>query len=134
VISCESVQHSRRVWAACGDGCVMMNAQEMETAVRLQLDLVVLVLRDDAYGMIKWKQAHEDFPNYGMDLGNPDFVKYAESYGARGHRPAAAAELLPLLRDALATPGIDLIDVPVDYADDDWLLNEEIPRLSAAVE
>jgi len=117
----------------CGDGGFMMNSQELETAVRLGLDLVVVLLRDDAYGMIKWKQAHEDYPNFGMDLGNPDFVKYAESYGARGHRPASADEFLPLLQEALASPGIDLIDVPIDYGDDDWLLNEEIPRLSAAV-
>ncbi|MBJ6983172.1 acetolactate synthase large subunit [Luteimonas sp. MC1750] len=133
-IAARIVHPDRKVVAVCGDGGFMMNSQELETAVRLQLDLVVLVLRDDAYGMIKWKQAHEDFPDYGMDLGNPDFVKYAESYGARGHRPASAAGLLPLLREALATPGVDLIEVPVDYADDDWLLNEEIPRLSAAVE
>ena len=133
-IAARIVHPDRKVGAGCGDGGFMMNSQELETAVRLELDLVVLVLRDAAYGMIKWKQSHEDFPNYGMDLGNPDFVKYAESYGARGHRPASARDLLPLLREALATPGVDLIDVPVDYADDDWLLNEEIPRLSAAVE
>src|SRR5690554_6350822 len=133
-IAARIVHPDRKVVAVCGDGGFMMNSQELETAVRLGLDLVVLVLRDDAYGMIKWKQAHEDYPNFGMDLGNPDFVKYAQSYGARGHRPASADELLPLLREALAKPGIDLIDVPVDYGDDDWLLNEEIPRLSAAVE
>ena len=64
----------------------MMNSQELETAVRLGIDLVVLILRDDAYGMIKWKQANMDFPEYGLDYGNPDFVKYAESYGAKGWR------------------------------------------------
>jgi acetolactate synthase I/II/III large subunit len=74
------------------------------------------VLRDDAYGMIKWKQAHGDFPNFGMDLGDPDFVAYAASYGARGYRPRSAAELLPMLQEALATPGVNLIDVPVSYA------------------
>ncbi|MEN1928535.1 acetolactate synthase large subunit [Luteimonas sp. MJ250] len=128
------VHPGRKVVAVCGDGGFMMNSQELETAVRLGLDLVVLLLRDDAYGMIKWKQAHEDYPNFGMDLGNPDFVKYAESYGARGHRPASADEFLPLLQKALASPGIDLIDVPIDYSGDDWLLNEEIPQLSAAVD
>jgi acetolactate synthase-1/2/3 large subunit len=65
----------------------MMNSQEIETAVRLKLDVTVLLLRDNAYGMIKWKQAHMHFANFGMDMGNPDFVAYAQSYGAQGHRP-----------------------------------------------
>lgn len=127
------VHPDRRVLAVCGDGGFMMNSQEIETSMRLGLDLTVLVLRDDAYGMIKWKQAHERYPSFGMDLGNPDFVKYAESYGARGHRPASTDEFLPLLRRALDTPGVDLIEVPIDYADDDRILNEDIPGQSAAV-
>ncbi|QDH70480.1 acetolactate synthase large subunit [Marilutibacter alkalisoli] len=133
-IAARIVCPDRRVLAICGDGGFMMNSQEIETAVRLGLDLTVLVVRDDAYGMIKWKQAHEGYPSFGMDLGNPDFVKYAESYGARGHRPDSAEAFAPLLREALDTPGVDLIEVPIDYADDDRLLNEEIPRLSAAVD
>jgi len=132
-IAARLVHPGRRVVAVCGDGGFMMNSQELETAVRLGIDLTVLVLRDDAYGMIKWKQKHEEYPNFGMDLGNPDFVKYAESYGARGHRPSSAAEFLPLLQRALDTPGVDLIDVAVDYGDDGRILNEDIPRLSAAV-
>ena len=127
------VHPDRRVVAVCGDGGFMMNSQELETAVRLGLDLVVLVLRDDAYGMIRWKQAHEHYPDFGMALGNPDFVGYAESYGARGHRPDSAAALAPLLRSALETPGVDVIEIAVDYADEDRLLNQDIPRLSAAV-
>ena len=74
----------RRVMAVCGDGGFMMNSQELETAVRLRLDLVVLILDDSSYGMIRWKQAVDDFPDFGLTFGNPDFVKYAESYGARG--------------------------------------------------
>ncbi len=132
-IAARLVHPGRRVVAVCGDGGFMMNSQELETAVRLGIDLTVLLLRDNAYGMIKWKQKHEEYPNFGMDLGNPDFVKYAESYGARGHRPASAAEFLPLLQHALDTPGVDLIDVAVNYGDDDRILHEDIPRLSAAV-
>jgi acetolactate synthase-1/2/3 large subunit len=78
---------NRRVMAVCGDGGFMMNSQEMETAVRLKLNLVVLILEDHAYGMIRWKQAVDHFPDFGMTFNNPDFVKYAESYGAgRRHR------------------------------------------------
>ncbi|MBB5208563.1 acetolactate synthase large subunit [Chiayiivirga flava] len=123
----------RNVVAVVGDGGFMMNSQELETAVRLHLNLVVIVLRDDAFGMIKWKQAHMEFPNFGMDTGNPDFVKYAESYGARGHRPASADDFAGLLERALAMPGVDLIEVPVDYSDNDRILNHEIRALSASV-
>ncbi|MFK3650037.1 acetolactate synthase large subunit [Lysobacter enzymogenes] len=132
-IAARIVCPDRKVVAVCGDGGFMMNSQELETAVRLGLDLVVLVLRDDAYGMIKWKQAHERYPSFGMDLGNPDFVEYAHSYGARGHRPASADEFAPLLRKALDTPGVDLIEVPIDYSDDDTILNQDIPQRAAAV-
>ncbi|WP_298580148.1 acetolactate synthase large subunit [uncultured Luteimonas sp.] len=123
----------RRVVAVCGDGGFMMNSQELETAVRLGIDLVVLVLRDDAYGMIKWKQAHDGYPPYGMDYGNPDFVRYAESYGARGHRAGSIEGFEAQLRQALDTPGVDLIEVPIDYGRDDALLNRDIPALAAAV-
>ncbi len=132
-IAARIVHPDRKVLAVCGDGGFMMNSQELETAVRLGIDLTVLVLNDNAFGMIKWKQQHEDYPDFGMDLGNPDFVRYAESYGARGHRPPSAAEFLPLLRKALDTPGIDLIEVPIDYSDDDRILNDEIPRQSEAL-
>jgi acetolactate synthase-1/2/3 large subunit len=76
----------RRVMAICGDGGFMMNSQELETAVRLKLNLVVLVIEDNAYGMIRWKQAVDEFPDFGMTFGNPDFVRYAQSYGAKGTR------------------------------------------------
>ena len=74
----------KRVMAVCGDGGFMMNSQELETAVRLKLDLVVLIIQDDAYGMIRWKQAVDNFADWGLTFGNPDFVKYAEAYGAQG--------------------------------------------------
>ena len=127
------VHPHRKVVAVAGDGGFMMNSQEIETAVRLGLDLTVLLLRDDAYGMIKWKQAHMHFPNFGMDMGNPDFVKYAQSYGAHGHRPQSAAEFAPILQHCLDTPGVHLIDVPIDYSDNDRVLNREIKELSAAI-
>ena len=119
--------------AVAGDGGFMMNSQELETAVRLKLDLVVLLIRDDAYGMIKWKQANMDFPNFGMDMGNPDFVEYANCYGAHGHRPSSADEFAPMLQKCLDTPGVHLLEVPIDYSDNDRILNKEIKELSAKV-
>ena len=77
------IHPDRRVLAVCGDGGFMMNSQELETAVRLGLNLVVLILQDDAYGMIRWKQAVDEYADFGMTFGNPDFVAYAQAYGAR---------------------------------------------------
>ena len=125
------VYPQRKVMAICGDGGFMMNSQELETAVRLKMQLVVIILRDDAYGMIKWKQSHMGLEPFGLDYGNPDFVKYADSYGAVGHRVTAAAELLPLLHECTAAAGVHVIEVPVDYAENDRILNHEIKELSA---
>ena len=127
------VRPDQRVMAICGDGGFMMNSQEIETAVRLGLHVVVLVLRDDAYGMIQWKQASMGFKNFGLDYGNPDFVKYAESYGAVGHRVASAEMLRDTLQAAHEAPGVHIVEVPVDYADNDRILNREIEERSAAV-
>ncbi|MFN3579702.1 MAG: acetolactate synthase large subunit [Pseudomonas sp.] len=125
------VYPDRPVVAICGDGGFMMNSQEIETAVRLKLDLVVLILNDSAYGMIKWKQQDMGLKDFGLDFNNPCFVTYARSYGAQGHRLTGSDELQPLLRDCLAAGGVHLIDVPIDYRDNVRLLNEEIPKISA---
>ncbi|RUU60345.1 acetolactate synthase large subunit [Mesorhizobium sp. M2C.T.Ca.TU.002.02.1.1] len=116
----------RRVMAVCGDGGFMMNSQELETAVRLKLNLVVLVIEDHAYGMIRWKQAVDDFPDFGMTFGNPDFVRYAEAYGARGTRVGAIAELRPALEQAFAAGGVNLVAVPIDYSENERVLVEEL--------
>jgi len=128
------VQPDRRVMAICGDGGFMMNSQEMETAVRLGLDLVVMVLRDDSYGMIRWKQAHMEFADWGLEFGNPDFVKYAEAYGASGHRPESAEALVPMLERCFEAGGVHLVEVPVDYSDNDRILNHEIAVRAKALE
>ena len=127
------VYPDRKVMAICGDGGFMMNSQEMETAVRLGLNITVLILNDGSYGMIRWKQANMGFKDWGLTYGNPDFVKYAESYGAKGHRVESAAHLPLLLRRTLSEPGVHLIDCPVDYSDNDRILNREIKEMSAAL-
>ena len=127
------VYPDRKVMAICGDGGFMMNSQEMETAVRLKLNITVLILNDNSYGMIRWKQANMGFKDWGLTYGNPDFVKYAESYGAQGHRVESAEGLPDLLKQCLDTPGVHLIDCPVDYADNDRILNKDIKELSAAL-
>jgi len=116
----------RWVMAVCGDGGFMMNSQELETAVRLKLNLVVLIIEDHAFGMIRWKQAVDDFPDYGMTFGNPDFVKYAEAYGAKGTRVGAIADLRPALEQAFAVGGVHLVVVPIDYSENERVLVEEL--------
>ncbi len=127
------VYPDRKIMAICGDGGFMMNSQEMETAVRLGLNLTVLILNDSSYGMIRWKQANMGFDDWGLTYGNPDFVKYAESYGAFGHRVESAAHLKELLQHTLNTPGVHLIDCPVDYTENDQILNKDIKALSQQV-
>jgi len=116
----------RRVMAVCGDGGFMMNSQEMETAVRLKLNLVVLILEDSAYGMIRWKQAVDNFPDFGLTFGNPDFVKYAESYGAKGSRVSKCGDLVPTLEAAFKGGGVHLVVVPIDYSENKRVLVDEL--------
>lgn len=104
----------------------MMNSQELETAVRLGLNLVVTVLNDSAYGMIRWKQAHAGFADWGLEFNNPDFVRYAESYGATGHRVTATEDLLTTFEAAFAAGGVHVIDVPVDYSENQRVLIDEL--------
>ncbi len=119
-----------KVMAICGDGGFMMNSQELETAVRLKLNLVILIINDNAYGMIKWKQAEEGFTDFGLDYGNPDFVRYAESYGATGLRISEASQLRPTLDRALNESGVHLVEVPVDYSENRRVFNQELVRLT----
>ena len=127
------VHPDRKVLAVCGDGGFMMNSQELETAVRLGMNLTCLILNDSAYGMIRWKQANMGFQDFGLEYGNPDFVKYAESYGAHGYRVDSAEAVRPVLEQCLSTPGVHLIDCPVDYSENDEILNERIKAQSAAI-
>lgn len=121
---------NKRVLAVCGDGGFMMNSQEIETSIRLGLDLVVLILNDAAYGMIRWKQDHMGFPDYGLSFSNPDFVAYAESYGASGHRVETADELTRTLNWAFDAGGVHIVDLPVDYSENKKVLIDELKSKS----
>ncbi len=133
-MAAKMVHPERRVLAVCGDGGFMMNSQEMETAVRLGLDIVVLILNDASYGMIQWKQADMGFEDFGVRFGNPDFVKYAECYGATGQRIERSEDFAPTLEKAFAAGGVHLIDLPVDYSENGPALLQDIPRESAALD
>jgi acetolactate synthase-1/2/3 large subunit len=116
----------RRVLAVCGDGGFMMNAQEVETASRLGLSLVVLILEDNAFGMIRWKQAADGFPDFGMTFGNPDFVTFAEAHHVKGSRVQSTDRLAPTLESAFAAGGVHLVSVPVDYSENHRVLIDEL--------
>jgi acetolactate synthase I/II/III large subunit len=105
-----------RVLVATGDGAFMMNSQEIETALRERIPFVVLIWVDDEYGLITWKMDLELGHSMDTAFGNPDFVAYAESFGARGYRIEAPDELLPTLRRALADDTVSVIACPVDYS------------------
>jgi acetolactate synthase-1/2/3 large subunit len=117
---------TRRVMAVCGDGGFMMNSQEMETAVRLNLNLVVLIIKDGAFGMIRWKQATGGFPDFGMTFGDPDFVDYAKAYGAQGARVETAEGLASALEAAFQAGGVHIVAVPVDYSENVRVLVNEL--------
>ncbi|WP_019557431.1 acetolactate synthase large subunit [Thiomicrorhabdus arctica] len=132
-IAAKLVTPEAKVMAICGDGGFMMNSQELETAVRLKLDLVVLILNDNAFGMIRWKQANMGFEDFGLKLNNPDFVLYAQSYGAYGHRVSSADDVIPTVEKCYAQGGVHVIEVPIDYSDNDRILNHEIREQSDAL-
>jgi acetolactate synthase-1/2/3 large subunit len=127
------VHPDKKVLAVCGDGGFMMNSQEIETAVRLGLNIVCLILRDGAYGMVKWKQRILTLEEQGLDFGNPNLVKYAESYGATGHRIGSAQELLPVAQQALNGSGVHIIDCPIDYSENTNVLIDELQQLTCKI-
>ena len=127
-IAAKITHPERKVVAVCGDGGFMMNSQELETAIRLGLDLVVVILNDNAFGMIKWKQKAMGLAPFGLDYNNPDFVQYANSYGAKGYRVQKTADFKPLLESCLDGKGVSVIELPVDYSENHRVLTEELQR------
>ena len=107
----------RKVVAVTGDAGFLMNSQEIEVAMRLNIPIVILIWNDSAYGLIEWKQMNHFNRTSNIDFTNPDFVKYAEAFGAKGYRIEKTEELLPTLKKALAENTVVIIDCPVDYSE-----------------
>ena len=128
-VAAKLVHPNRRVVAVTDDGGFLMNSQELETAARLETPFVVLVFNDRSYGLIRWKQMQQfDRPAF-VDFHNPDFVKYAESFGATGYRIETADELAPALRTALSSNILTIIDCPVD-ASENLRLSQRLGELA----
>jgi acetolactate synthase-1/2/3 large subunit len=115
-IAAKIARPTAKVLVATGDGAFLMNSQEIETALRLRTPIVILIWVDNAYGLISWKMDLEIGRNVDTHFGNPDFVAYAESFGATGYHISTAEELLPTLREALQDDTVSVIACPVDYS------------------
>ena len=120
-VAAKLVHPTRHVVTVCGDGGFLMNCQELETAVRLRLPIVNVIFRDGAYNLIQWKQHTHLGREAGVTFGNPDFVALARAFGARGYRVESAEDLRPIFADALAADAPSIVDVPIDYGENEKL-------------
>ena len=123
-VAAKLVHPDKKVVVVCGDGGFLMNSQEIETAIRLKLAFVIVVFNDSKFGMIEWKQKTHHGKSFGNDFNNPDFVKYAESFGAKGYKVTKAADFGKMLKDALKQKTVCIIDVPVDYSENYTLIKK----------
>jgi len=119
----------KKVVVVAGDGGFMMNVADLETAVRLELDLVIIVLKDNGYGMIKWKQRGMHLQSFGLDFTNPDFVKLAESFGAHGYQAQSVEQFSDLLGTVLERKGVHVIELAVDYSENARLDKDELIKI-----
>ncbi len=122
-IAAKLVYPDRNILAVCGDSGFMMNNQEIETAVRLGLNITILIFNDNKYGLIEWHQMREYGRSSHIDVTNPDFVKFAESFGANGYKVERTEDLLDTINTAMNDGGVSIIDCPVDYSENMKLTN-----------
>jgi acetolactate synthase-1/2/3 large subunit len=128
-LAAKMLHPERKVLAVVGDGGFMMNAQELETAIRLNTAVVVLILNDNAFGFIKWKQANMGFRSFGLDYANPDFARFAESHGAVGMTVRKGDDLSEVLRKAFSLKKVVVIECPIDYSVNYETFSKEIEDL-----
>jgi acetolactate synthase-1/2/3 large subunit len=128
-IAAKMLNPDRKVLAVVGDGGFMMNSQELETALRNNVPVVVLILNDNAFGFVKWEQQNKGFPGFALDYGNPDFVRYAESYGAVGMRVKEGDDLSRVLEEAFAMKTVVVVECPIDYSVNYETFSKEIANV-----
>jgi acetolactate synthase I/II/III large subunit len=129
-LAAKMLHPERKVLAVVGDGGFLMNAQELETAMRLNLPVVVLILNDNAFGFIKWKQENMGFRSFGLDYSNPDFARFAESHGAVGMTVKNGDDLTEMLRRAFDLKKVVVIECPIDYSVNYETFSKEIESLT----
>ncbi len=123
----------KQVVAVSGDAGFMMNNQEIDTALRLGLNIVILIFNDSKYGLIEWHQLRHFNRSTAIDFGNPDFVMLAESFGAKGYRVKSVDDFIPTMKKALADGTVSIIDCPVDYAEN-MKLTAKLKNLESPLE
>jgi len=128
-IAAKLLNPEKKVLAVVGDGGFMMNSQELETALRYNIPVVVLILNDNAFGFIKWKQKDQHFTDFGLDYSNPDFAKYAQSYGALGYKVKKKDDLKKILKEALSTNKVAVIECPIDYSANYEIFSKELQKM-----
>ncbi|MEE1398113.1 MAG: acetolactate synthase large subunit [Ruminococcus sp.] len=129
-IAAKLIYPEKKVLAVSGDGGFMMNCQEMETALRIGVPIVVMIFNDSGYGLIRWKQEDHFGSSCFTDFTNPDFVKFAESMGAKGYRIQSAEKIIPVLEDAFSQNVPCIIDCPIDYSEN-TRLSERLQKMDA---
>ena len=122
----------RKAVAICGDGGFMMNNQEIDTALRLGLDIVILIFNDSKYGLIEWHQLRHFSRSTNIEFTNPDFVKLAESFGAKGYRVESVEDFIPTMQAALNDGTVSIVDCPVDYGEN-MKLTEKLKSLKSPI-
>ena len=132
-IAAKMLNPDKKVLAVVGDGGFMMNSQELETALRYNIPIVVLIVNDNAFGFIKWEQQNKGFKSFDLDYSNPDFARYAESYGAAGMSVKEGDDLSEVLRNAFAQKRPTLIECPIDYSVNYETFSKELANLVCEV-
>jgi acetolactate synthase I/II/III large subunit len=123
-IAAKLVHPGQRVMAICGDGGFLMNVQEMETAVRLKLNIVVMVWVDNGYNLIEWKQQNEFDRHTPLSFGNPDFVQLAKAFGFHGMMVERSRDLGEAIEEAFSVDKPTLLALPIDYRENDRLTEQ----------
>ncbi|MBI4117606.1 MAG: acetolactate synthase large subunit [Parcubacteria group bacterium] len=120
------IHPDKKILVLCGDGGFLMSLADLETCVRMNMDIVVLIVRDDGYGMISWKQEGMGLQRFGLDFQNPDFVKLAESFGASGYRAESVKDIEKLLKQCLSSKGVHVIEVRIDYSGNERYFGQDL--------
>lgn len=128
-IAAKLINPEKKVLAISGDGGFMMNMQELETAVRCKINFVAIILTDNAYGLIKWKQDEQFGHHCYVDFSNPDFVALAKSMGCEGMKIESNEEFIPKLESAFSMDKPVIIECPIDYSEN-MKLTEKLKRVT----
>ena len=127
-VSAKLLNPEKTVVAVTGDAGFLMNSQEIETALRIGTPVVIIIWSDSQYGLIEWHQMRHYGRASHVDFNNPDFIKYAESFGAKGYKIESANDLIPTIKRAIADNTVVIIDCPVDYSEN-MKLTEQLGEL-----